>query len=147
MFPTSTGEHDNPANVRQRVLQPAIVRANARLTLEKRPLIPAGLTPHSLRHTYCSLLIAQGEELPTVAAQMRHADISTTLRIYTHVMKHRREGVAERLDEALRGAEFVRHQNSGDKLVTKTPLLAQNHSNRRQNADGSNSDSAFQSQI
>jgi hypothetical protein len=34
---------------------------------------------------------------------MRHADLSTTLRIYTHVMKHRREGVAERLDEALWG--------------------------------------------
>jgi integrase len=69
------------------VLQPAIVRANARLTLDKRPLIPAGVKPHLLRHTYCSLLIAQGEELPTMAAQMRHADISTTLRVYTHVMK------------------------------------------------------------
>ena len=34
---------------------------------------------------------------------MRHADLSTTLRVYTHVMKHRREGVAERLDAALWG--------------------------------------------
>jgi len=38
--------------------------------LEKRPLIRAGVTPHSLRHTYCSLLIAQGEDVSTVAAQM-----------------------------------------------------------------------------
>jgi integrase len=145
VFPTSTGEHDNPANIRQRVLQPAIVRANARLTLEKRPLIPAGVTPHSLRHTYCSLLIAQGEELPTVAAQMRHADISTTLRVYTHVMKHRREGVAERLDEALWGAENGRDQNSGRNSVAKMPLLARKHSNRRLNADGSKIDSALES--
>jgi integrase len=81
VFPTSKGRHDNPSNVRVRVLRPAIARANAQLALEKRPLIPAGLTPHSLRHTYCSLLIAQGEELSTVAAQMRHADLSTTLRV------------------------------------------------------------------
>jgi integrase len=34
---------------------------------------------------------------------MRHADVSTTLKIYTHVMRHRREGVAERLDELVFG--------------------------------------------
>jgi integrase len=147
VFPSATGDHSNPANIRQRVLQPAIVRANAQLTLDKRPLIPAGVTPHSLRHTYCSLLIAQGEELPTVAAQMRHADISTTLRVYTHVMKHRREGVAERLDEALWDAEFGRDQNSGHISVTKTPFSAQKHKNRWPDANGSNSDSALDSGI
>jgi integrase len=103
VFPTSRGRHENPSNVRRRVLAPAIARANAQLVMEDRPLIPA-LTPHSLRHTYCSLLIAQGEDLPTVAAQMRHADLSTTLRVYSHVMKHRRDGVAERLDIAIWGA-------------------------------------------
>ena len=60
------------------------------------------ITPHSLRHTYCSLLIAQGEDLATVADHMRHSDQSTTLKIYTHVMKHRRKGVAERLDRRVR---------------------------------------------
>jgi integrase len=74
------------------------------------------VTPHSLRHTYCSLLIAQGEELSTVAAQMRHADLNTTLRIYTHVMRHSRDGVAERLDEALWGRDS---QNSGCKKGCK----------------------------
>jgi integrase len=147
VFPTSKGKHQNPANIRQRVLKPAIVKANAVLTLEKKPLIPAGLTPHSLRHTYCSLLIAQGEELPTVAAQMRHADITTTLRIYTHVMRHRRDGVAERLDQALWGGQKSEGPNSGRNSVAKTPLLAQKHTSRRPNADGLNSDSAFQSPI
>jgi hypothetical protein len=42
-----------------------------------------------------------------------HADLSTTLRIYTHVMKHRREGVAERLEKAIWG------QNSGRNSVAK----------------------------
>ena len=86
--------------------------------MKKRPLISAGLTPHSLRHTYCSLLIAQGEELSTVAAQMRHADLSTTLRVYTHVVKHRREGVAERLDAAIWGEAA---SNSGCKRAASRP--------------------------
>jgi integrase len=102
VFPTSTGRHGNPSNFRRRVLAPAVERANRELELDGRPTIPT-ITPHSLRHTYCSLLVAQGEDLSTVAAQMRHADPSTTLRVYTHVMQHRRKGVAERLDMALWG--------------------------------------------
>jgi integrase len=135
VFPTSTGGHDNPSNIRTRVLTPAIIRANARLTQEKRPLIPAGVTPHSLRHTYCSLLIAQGEELSTVAAQMRHADLSTTLRIYTHVMKHRRDGVAQRLDRAIWGE---RASNSGCKRAANGPGAAPTAAERE-------TDSALQS--
>jgi hypothetical protein len=50
-------------------------------------------------------LIAQGEDVATVAAQVRHSDPTTTLRIYTQVMKHTRSGVAERLEEALWGRE------------------------------------------
>lgn len=114
VFPTSTGRHQNPSNVRTRVLAPAIVRANEQLAGDERPLIPA-LTPHSLRHTFCSLLIAQGEDLSTVAAQMRHADLSTTLRVYTHVMKHSRDGVAERLDAAIWGGPQV---NAADSIVS-----------------------------
>lgn len=117
VFPTSKGGHENPSNVRRRVLAPAVSRANESLVMDDRPLIPAGLTPHSLRHTFCSLLIAQGEDLPTVAAQMRHADLSTTVRVYTHVMRHRREGVAERLDEAIAGRNEVAATHSGRKEV------------------------------
>ena len=61
------------------------------------------MTPHGLRYTYCSLLIAQGEDVATVAAQMRHSDPTTTLRVYTQVMRHMRHGVAQRLDEAIWG--------------------------------------------
>ncbi len=102
VFPTSEGWHQNPSNFRRRVLGPAVERANRRLREAGQPTIPA-ITPHSLRHTYCSLLIAQGEDLATVADHMRHGDQSTTLKVYTHVMKHRRKGVAERLDETVYG--------------------------------------------
>jgi integrase len=116
VFGTGKGHHETPSNVRQRVLARALATANEQLALEGKPIIP-GLTPHSLRHTYCSLLISQGEDLATVAAQMRHADPSTTLRIYTHVMKHRRSGVAERLDAAIWGTDAA---DSGAYLVPKT---------------------------
>jgi len=83
VFPTSKGRHQNPSNFRRRVLAPAVERANERLSGQDTPTI-AAITPHSLRHTYCSLLIAQGEDLATVADHMRHTDQSTTLKVYTH---------------------------------------------------------------
>jgi hypothetical protein len=49
-------------------------------------------------------LIAQKEDVATVAAQMRHADPNTALKVYTQMMKHSDQGVAERLDEAIWGA-------------------------------------------
>jgi integrase len=102
VFPTAAGRHQNPSNLRKRVLSPAVEVANGRLRERGMPTIPP-ITPHSLRHTYCSLLISDGVDISTVAAQMRHADVSTTLKVYTHVMKHRRDGVAERLDAMVFG--------------------------------------------
>lgn len=102
VFCTGTGRHLNPSNVRQRILAPAIEHANAKLVLDDRPLIPP-VTPHGLRYTFCSLLVAQGEDIATVAAQMRHADPTTTLRVYTQVLEHTRRGAAERLEQAIWG--------------------------------------------
>ena len=53
-------------------------------TAEKR----AGLleyTLHELRHTFASILIAQGETPVLVAHQMGHKDASTTLKTYAHL--------------------------------------------------------------
>jgi len=46
-----------------------------------------GVTPHILRHTYCTLLFAADVDLKTVQYLMGHADPATTLRIYTHYVK------------------------------------------------------------
>jgi len=40
------------------------------------------VNPHSLRHWCATFMIRQGVPLPIVQRQMRHSDISTTLRIY-----------------------------------------------------------------
>lgn len=42
---------------------------------------------HSLRHTYATLLIAKGEALTAVAAQLGHANVATTAKIYAHAIK------------------------------------------------------------
>lgn len=48
-----------------------------------------GVTPHILRHTYCTLLFASGADLKTVQYLMGHADPATTLRVYTHYVESR----------------------------------------------------------
>ncbi len=101
VFPSASGTHQNPSNFRMRVFAPVVARTNARLAAEDRRPIPQTLTPHGLRHTYCSLLVAQGADVATVAAQMRHADLTTTLRYYTHAQDHLRKDAADRFDAAV----------------------------------------------
>ncbi|MDD2955793.1 MAG: site-specific integrase [Oscillospiraceae bacterium] len=45
------------------------------------------VTIHSLRHTYASILIAQGTPLIVVSSRMGHAQASTTANIYAHIIK------------------------------------------------------------
>ncbi|MBQ8216343.1 MAG: tyrosine-type recombinase/integrase, partial [Oscillospiraceae bacterium] len=60
-------------------------------------------TLHWLRHTFCTLLYLAGVDVAQACAQMGHADISTTLKIYTHLDAiHKRKSV-EKLDAYLDG--------------------------------------------
>ena len=53
-----------------------------------------------LRHTYASLLIAQGVNVAFVSRQLGHASVSTTLNVYTHLFDHAEHAatVIERLE-------------------------------------------------
>ena len=51
------------------------------------PPLPAGLTPHHLRHTFASILVSCGEDPASVMAQLGHADAHFTLRVYAHQMR------------------------------------------------------------
>lgn len=44
-------------------------------------------TLHSLRHTYASLLIAEGLPVPQVQLAMRHSSPTVTLSVYTHLLQ------------------------------------------------------------
>lgn len=59
------------------------------------------VTPHSMRHTFCTLLIANGVDIKTVSAKAGHSRTSTTLDIYTHSVKSADEQASQVLDDVL----------------------------------------------
>lgn len=59
------------------------------------------ITLHWLRHTFCTILYLAGVDVVQACAQMGHADVSTTLKIYTHLdAVHKRKSV-DKLDAYL----------------------------------------------
>lgn len=63
------------------------------------------ITLHWLRHTYCTLLYFAGVDVLQACAQMGHADVSTTLRIYTHLDATHKRQAADKLGAYLKGKE------------------------------------------
>ena len=45
---------------------------------------------HDLRHTYCTLLFNSGADVKTAAYLLGHADISVTMKIYTHLSEEKK---------------------------------------------------------
>lgn len=78
------------------MLAAAVNIANAQLAEDNLPPLPDGLTPHSLRRTFASVLYALGESPATVMAELGHADPELALRIYAGAMS-RDPGENERL--------------------------------------------------
>ncbi len=71
LFPERTGGPRDPHNVR---------RAFARIL--KHAALPAHLTPHCLRHTFASILLAEGKSPAYVQAQLGHKSIAMTVDTY-----------------------------------------------------------------
>jgi len=96
VFASAAGTALAQENMRTRVLDAAVALANERLAAAGEPPLPAGLTPHKLRHTYASILVAVGIDPGSVMDQIGHADAAFTLSVYRHGM--RRDGASrERL--------------------------------------------------
>jgi integrase len=65
-------------NVETRGFDAAVSRAKLQRS-EGKPVL------HDCRHTFASLLIAQGLDIVFISCQLGHANPSTTLRIYAHL--------------------------------------------------------------
>lgn len=65
---------------------------------EELPII----TPHICRHTYCTNMAKSGISVKTLQYLMGHADIATTLNVYTHLKYDDVEKEVREVEERLR---------------------------------------------
>ncbi len=66
---------------------------------------------HDLRHTHAAWLLREGVPLKVVSERLGHAQASTTLDIYAHVLPGEQEEVARRVEEGF-GAAIRRRQGA-----------------------------------
>jgi len=100
IFRQATGRPLDPDRWHRERLVPLLERAGLRLP-------KTGL--HALRHTYVSLLIAQGEDIGYIASQVGHSSVQLTRDVYAHVFRHVRVDAMRRLDRwaSLGSAEAI----------------------------------------
>ncbi|MGZ5466803.1 MAG: integron integrase [Thermoanaerobaculia bacterium] len=79
--------HHLGAQIIQRAVREAVQRSG----------ITKAATPHTLRHSFATHLLAAGHDIRTVQELMGHADVKTTM-IYTHVLGLGASGVRSPLD-------------------------------------------------
>jgi hypothetical protein len=70
------------------------------------PPIPEGVTNHSLRRTFASLLYEAGASPAYVMAQMGHKSSALALEVYAKKMERQRDTGA-RMDALIRGADWA----------------------------------------
>lgn len=55
------------------------------------------MSPHKVRHTFATLLLAEGVKLETVSKLLGHADVSTTLKFYGHIADETKQRAVDSL--------------------------------------------------
>jgi len=94
VFPSEDGTPWAAQNMVKRTFWPALRRA-------KLPMIKF----HSLRHSYASLLIEQGENPKYIQNQMGHHSINVTMDIYGHLFRNVNQEAASKLGRKVLGEE------------------------------------------
>ena len=81
---------------RRHHLQPESVQKAVRVAARAGELVKP-VSPHVLRHSFATHLLAAGYDIRTVQELLGHKDVATTM-IYTHVLNRGGRGVASPLD-------------------------------------------------
>jgi len=123
VFATRTGGRQSRENMRSRVLAPAVELASERLVEAGSSPLPDGLTPHSLRRTFASVLYALGEDPGVVMDEMGHTDPALALRVYRQTMR-RGDDEKARLRALVEGTEVA--VGGSRSVETAGPLVEQN---------------------
>jgi integrase len=111
VFATRNGTARNRSNVTRQILAKAIERANKTRVKAELSAIE-GVTNHSLRRTYASLLYEAGASPAYVMAQMGHTSSALALEVYTKVMERKRDTGA-RMDALIQGADWAQMGTNG----------------------------------
>jgi integrase len=90
IFPSERGTPLDGRNLVRRYFEPALRTAG----------LPR-IRFHDLRHTFASLLIAQGEHPKLISEQLGHASVQITLDRYGHLMDQSYGDASDRLEAAL----------------------------------------------
>ncbi len=89
VFTQDNGEHMNPDSITGWLLD-----------FSKRHGLPH-INPHAFRHTVASVLLANGTDIVTVAAQLGHASASTTENFYAHIIEENKAKASECIADVL----------------------------------------------
>lgn len=89
VFTQDNGDHMNPDSVTGRLYG-----------FSRRHGLPH-INPHAFRHTVASVLLANGTDIVTVAAQLGHASASTTENFYAHIIEENKAKASECIADVL----------------------------------------------
>jgi integrase len=122
VFVTATGVARSRHNLRQDVVDAVVATANRHAEERGIQPLPLGITPHKLRHTYASILVAIGKDPTYVMQQLGHTDPAFTLRVYSHMMR-RSQDERERLKALVEGHDWAQ---IGHKTPESAPAAVEN---------------------
>jgi len=92
VFLSQRGHHVNLGVFRERVWMPALGQAG--ISYRK---------PYALRHTFATLLLAQGQSIPYVSAQLGHSSPTMTLNVYAKFLPQERRESPAKFEAQLHG--------------------------------------------